>query len=251
MLSQIEAGASERLRLRENYGTVIREPNSNERRPMPVYTIYVDTGEEHSYAAKPLDGDFKQVFPDGFDFDPNSNDPAAPGNMIRQPDKTYIQRKFGYQGVPVLLEHLPSRVQLDGPKRKLTDLLISNSVLLVSDRFRSVVQDLEPDRHQFAPVKLVWNDGSQAADFFWFYPCARVDGMDRAATTHELHRERNWKHTPGGTYVVSLNRVGDHNIWIDPRILAFDFPFVTEKFKRSMDDVEVEGVGYREIQAVN
>jgi hypothetical protein len=228
-----------------------RNTLSIERKPMSVYTIYVDASEEHNYGAKPMDGDFKQVYPVGYEFDPNSNDPAAAGNMIRLPDRTYVVKKFSYQGLPVHLEYLPSKVQLDGPKRSLTDLLMSNNVLLVSDRFRSVVEDLEPDRHQFAPVKLVWNDGSPAADFFWFYPCARIDGMDRAATTHELHRERNWKHTPGGTYVVNLSSVGDNNIWIDPRLLAFDFPFVSDKFKRSMSKSGVDGIGYREILTTN
>lgn len=216
---------------------------------MPVYTIFANTGEEYRQGTKPLDGDTKKVYPVGFEFDPNSNDPSAAGNLIRQPDRTYVQKISTYQGVPVDLTHLPTKVEIGGPKRILTDLLRSNSIFMVSDRFRSVIEGLEPGRHQFAPVELVWADGSHAADFFWFYPCARVDGMDREKTTHELHREREWKRVAGGEYVVSLNQVGAHHVWVEARLTSGSV-FVSEIFRRAASRAGVTGVGYNEFSAV-
>jgi len=217
---------------------------------MPVYTIYVDTGEDYSTAAKSLDGNFKKVYPAGFEFDPESSDPAAPENTIRQPDRSYVQKTFARQGLRVVPDHLPKTVQLEGPRRDPGDLLISNSVPLVSQRFQAMVEGLEPGRHQVAPVELVWTDGSHAGSFCWFYPCARVDSMDREKTTHDLHRGRYWKRTPGGVFVVSLARVGAHHVWIDPRVLAFDLPFVSAEFRGAALEAKLSGIGYHELPAV-
>ncbi|MCV0429714.1 MAG: hypothetical protein K5905_30110 [Roseibium sp.] len=222
-----------------------------ENNKVPVYTIFEKTDDNVSYVVKPLNGDFKKVYPSGFEFDLNSNDSAAIGNVIRQSDRTYIEKKFSYQGVPVHLKHLPTSVQIDGPRRPLTDLLISNSIFLVSNRFRAVVEELEPQIHQFASVELVWKDDLYAGNYFWFYPCARVDGMNRVETTHELRRDRYWKEVFNGNYVVDLLRVGNNNIWIDPRVLAFYHPFVSETFKKAMDTAAVSGVGYHEVSTTD
>lgn len=225
--------------------------SSTKREPMPVYTIFPDAGSKYNYAAKPQDGDFKQVYPAGFEFDPHSNDPAAARNMIRQPDRTYVRKLFVSQGLPVTPDHLPSKVKIDGPKRSLTDFLMSHSVFLVSSRFRSVVEELEPNRHQFIPVDLIWRDGSPAGVFFWFYPCARVDCMDREATTHTfIERIGLWKYVSDGKYVVNLDQVGNHQVWIDQRLTAFDYPFVSAAFRAAADKAGLKGVGYNELPAV-
>ena len=74
---------------------------------------------------------------------------------------------------------------MGGQERQLTDLQRAHDIFLVSDRFRQVVEKLEPGVHLFAPVELVWEDGSHAASFFWFYPCSRVDGIDREAAPQD------------------------------------------------------------------
>ncbi|TJV04208.1 MAG: DUF1629 domain-containing protein, partial [Mesorhizobium sp.] len=68
------------------------------------------------------------------------------------------------------------------------DLMMHNS-FFVSGKFREVVEKLEPGLHQFVPVELLWKDGSHAASYFWFYPCNRIDGMDREQTTHEFREK--------------------------------------------------------------
>lgn len=125
---------------------------------------------------------------------------------------------------------------------------MAHSIFLVSEGFRNVVEELEPGVHQFSPVELLWEDGSHAASFHWFYPCARVDGMDRVQTTHELDdKAQLWVPKPGGKYVVSLEQVAGHHIWFDPRLAAFNLPFVSDTFKRAMAEAGVTGIGYHEL----
>lgn len=207
---------------------------------MPVYTLYADIGKEQNHAATPLDGDFKQVFPAEPEFHPVAK-------AVRLADGSLLFQRFAYQGVRVHPEHLPTKVEIGGP-RSLTDLLQSNSLLLVSGRFRSVVEAVEPGHHQFVPVEVVWRDGTHAADFFWFYPCNRVDGMDRQETTHRLNEKSGlWTNVPGGAYVVNLDQVDDHHIWIDQKLSAFDLPFVSETFREHAESAELVGVGYHRI----
>jgi hypothetical protein len=208
---------------------------------MSVYTIYVDASDEHNYSAKPMDGDFKQVYPVGIDFHPVAK-------AARMDDGTLVYQAFRNQGMKVDATHLPTKVKIGGPKRSLTDFLLSNSVLLASPDFMAVVEGLEPNQHQFVPVQLVWEDGSHAADFFWFYPGARIDGMDRENTTHEFNEQSGlWQNTSNGKFEVNLDQVGNHVLWIDPRLAAFDLPFVSETFREAASKANLRGIGYHEL----
>lgn len=51
----------------------------------------------------------------------------------------------------------------------------------------------------------------------------------------------------GGQYVVNRGQVGEHNIWIDPRMNSFKRPFISEVFKQAMADAGASGIGYHEL----
>ncbi|CAN7688464.1 imm11 family protein [Mesorhizobium sp. LjRoot246] len=210
---------------------------------MTVYTIFDDTGEDYSPGFALLDGDMKKVLPIGFEFHPVTN-------RAKLSDGTSVKKKEFYQGVRVDPTHLPTKVIMKGRKRELTDLQRAHNIFLVSDSFRQVVEGLEPGIHLFKPVELVWEDGSHAASYFWFYPCVRLDGMDRKHTTHELTDVGLWINKPGGQYVVNLEQVAGHHVWIDPRMNSFDLPFVSGAFKRAMADAGVRGIGYHELPTI-
>jgi hypothetical protein len=211
---------------------------------MAVYTIFNDTGEEYISGFTLLDGDMRKVLPVGFECHPVTN-------RARLSDGTSVKKNEFYQGVRVDPTHLPTRVTAKGRKRQLTDLQRTHNIFLVSDGFRKVVEGLEPGIHLFNQVELVWEDGSHAGSYFWFYPCVRVDGIDRQQTTHELREKAGlWMNKPGGQYVVNLAQVADRNIWIDPRMNSFDLPFVSEAFKQAMADAGVRGIGYHALPTV-
>ena len=220
------------------------QPVAHERKnPMAVYTIYNDTGEEYIAGFKFLDGDMKQVLPVGFEFHPVTGG-------ARLADGTRVKKKEFYQGVRVDPTHLPTKVMWKGKKRQLTDIQQAHDIFLVSDSLRHVVEELEPGTHLFAPVELVWEDGSHAASFFWFYPCVRIDGMDREHTTHELDEKAGlWVFKPGKKYVIGLKQVAGHHVWIDPRLTSGSV-FVSGVVKQAMADAGVRGIGYNEFPTV-
>ena len=209
---------------------------------MPVYTIYNDTGEEGISGYELLDGDMDKVRPQGYEF-------VAPTYSVILDDGTIIRKGRMSTGLRNDPTHLTTKILWKGRKRQLTDLQRAHSSLLVRDNFRKVVEALEPGVHQFEPVEIVWRDGSSAGQFFWFYPCTRLDGMDREHTTHTLHRERVWDEVSGGKYVVSLKRIGSHHVWFDKRAM-WHLPYVSAAFKQAMAEAGVNGIGYHECEAV-
>ena len=163
---------------------------------MSVYTFYADPGADYGRRADPIDGDRNKVWPVGFDFHPVTH-------AARLEDGTSVKKSSIYQGVPVDATHLPKKVRVGGGKAPPVDVITHNG-FIVSDKFRQVLDQLEPG-HQFAPTELVWKDGSHAASYFWFYPCNRIDCLDREHTTHELRGKSGlWMQKPGGHSVHSL-----------------------------------------------
>lgn len=209
-----------------------------------AYSIFNDTSEEGFSGFQFLDGDMKKVAPGGFDFHPVTH-------RVKMPDGTSVRRNEFYQGVPVDATYLPTRVVWKDKKRRLSDLQRAHNIFIVSDLFRRTIEELEPGVHQFELVKMIWADGQPAGDFFWFYSCNRIDGMDRVLTSLEFREDTGrWKIKPGGKFVVNLAQIGGRHIWIDPRLAVFDLPFVSEAFKRAMTDAGVKGIGYGELEAI-
>jgi hypothetical protein len=209
---------------------------------MPVYQIYNDTGEEGISGSDMLDGDIGKVQPEGYEF-------AAPTYSVILSDGTIIRKGSITVGLRIDPTFLPTKIRWGGRKRELTDLQYARGSMLVRDNFRQVVESLEPGLHQFEPVDIIWKDGASAGQFFWFYPCARLDGMDRELTTHTLHRERVWDEVSGGKYVICLKQVSGHHVWFDKRAM-WHFPFVSDEFKEAMTHAGVNGIGYYEREAV-
>jgi len=138
-----------------------------------------------------------------------------------------------------------------GGKRDLGDLLKMSSHFLVSKKMRDVIEALEPGVHQFQPVELIWKDGSHAADFFWFNPCNRVDGMDRKHTTHDFN-EKIGKWIFAGErrkYVVNLTQTAGKHLWVDSRLLSHSI-FVSEEFKKAVGGAEILGVGFNKFDVI-
>lgn len=70
---------------------------------------------------------------------------------------------------------------------------------LVSANFRSVVEQYDPDQHQFLPVRMEWKSGEWVGkDYFWMAPGNRVFAMDVIKTQPpmiELRSGPDW-HNP-------------------------------------------------------
>ncbi|WP_415156263.1 imm11 family protein, partial [Maritalea sp.] len=135
-------------------------------------------------------------------------------------------------------------IRWGGGKRDLGDFQKMASHFLVSVKLRDLIEELEPGVHQFQPIELIWKkDESHAADFFWFNPCNRVDGIDRTHSTAKFDEKTGkWKYE-GGEFVVNLEQVAGHHIWVDSRA-SFGTNWVSEAFYNAAHQAGIKGIKF-------
>lgn len=204
---------------------------------MQTYNIYCNADEDRQYMKTPLDGDMHKVGPEGLDF-------TKPPHSLKIDEGGRIRQNDTNAGVRVDPTHLPTKIQMGGRRRKLDDVQYTLSTFFVSEKFRQVMESLEPGKHQFEKVDLLWKDGSAASDqqYYWFFVLQRLDSIDHEKTTHEFNG-MSWKWIKGGKYVVSAKSVGNNVIWRE-MFIGFNYPHITKKFKEAMDMAGVTGIGY-------
>jgi hypothetical protein len=97
-----------------------------------VWFLGQDSGEMYDYGGiDALDGDWQKVQPLDLSDD----------------DGIRIKATCSNQGRPLDTAFIPTRMRVDGPKRKLVDTLPTYSALLVAEQFRDAVEALEPGVH--------------------------------------------------------------------------------------------------------
>ena len=103
--------------------------------------FYTPPGSSTAWSMKWLDGDWKKV---------SMIDPTPDGGTAL----IGIVRHF-MAGRPIKPDHMPTMLYPTKKVTKFPDYFTSAGPgLVVSEKFKSVVESLEPDRHQFFPIKL-------------------------------------------------------------------------------------------------
>lgn len=201
----------------------------NEKEEEMVYRLFYDSQEKYSYDVKYLDGDFDKVL-----------------TVDLTPDEGRTIRSFNmYAGRAIDGSHLPRKVMLEGPKRKITDYY-SAGAFLVDAKFKTVVDELEPDTHQFFPVELVWKDSSLAGERYWFFPCNRLDTVDCEKTTK---KKRNlWSQRGDGEIIFNKSKIGTHHIWIDKFMTSDIGVLVSDEMHDALVAAGVTGMGFNAFQ---
>lgn len=195
-----------------------------------VYRIFPDYPGMHRYGMKHLDGDQRKVV--AIDLAPDEAK-ILPSNSI-------------FAGRPVDTTHLPTKVQQAGPKRKFKDIS-PDGLYTVSEKFREVVEGLEPGVHQFVPVEFVWKDGTHAAKRYWYFPCNRLDSVDREKTTEELVEGIRWRPTKKPNFVFSRSQIGDCHLWRDKFMPPSYGPFISNSLYEAFMEAGIEGLGVEEL----
>ncbi|WP_432283705.1 hypothetical protein SLT36_17615 [Aminobacter sp. BA135] len=191
-----------------------------------VYFLSHENKEVYSYVYRALDGDVSKI--QAADLSRDVGIRIRPG--------------YSYYGRPVEATYIPTTIELTGPKRPIPDIYDA-FVLTVSAKVKDVIESLEPGVHQFFPIEYVWNDGSHAADRFWFVPCNRLDTVDRAKTTFEF---RNVWFLDGSKNELVFNRsqIGNHHVWID-KFIVMPTPAISEALKAALDAAGITGAHYQ------
>ncbi|MBB5697795.1 imm11 family protein [Sphingomonas yantingensis] len=145
--------------------------------------------------------------------------------------RRYPLMRYGY---PVVPDSAPKTVLWSSRRLPPPDYAFGNNeIMLVSGRFRDLVERFEPDVHQFLPVDMVHKKGEAPFDtFYWFVCCQLIDSIDPDRTTlawdgddYEEHmddgfRRGFWRYdhnvSPPPVPAYSLAAIGDRHLWRDP-----------------------------------
>ena len=136
----------------------------------------------------------------------------------------------------------------------------NNEVMLVSEKFRDLVEQFEPSAHQFLPVEMLHaKDEAPFATFYWFICCQLIDSLDPEHTTitwgpkPELYHESvegmrrgSWRYdqsvTPKQVAVFSLKAIGSRHLWRDPYYTR-NYVNCSDVFGEAMKAAKLSGFG--------
>lgn len=147
-----------------------------------------------------------------------------------------------HAGRPIKPDFIPTRVARGGKKHGIPDVVWGINMYFVNDRFRAVLEGLEPHVHQYFPVDMLWEDGTLAQKMYMLNICNRLDTVSREASTARLSDSgRMWRaHT--GKIVFSLPRIGGHHLWIDKHISKG--AFVSDAFHDALLKAGISGLDF-------
>ena len=146
------------------------------------------------------------------------------------------------------------------------DALGNNEIMLVSPRFRDLVERFEPNVHQFLPVRMLRdeNDAKPFDTFYWFVCCNLLDTLDPELTTltwsgfydermPDGRRRGHWHFDqsvePKQKPVFSLAAIGDHHLWRDAYRVR-DYVHCSDAFGEALLAAELTGFGLRHYEQV-
>lgn len=151
---------------------------------------------------------------------------------------------------------LPTKALAKGRKRKLADYFSMKLAQFCSPAFRDLVEELEPGVHQFEPLTLVWNDGSEAGRYFWFTPCQRIKTLHQELLYPPIYRKSGlWDQrdesgvrVKNPRFVFSRQLIGNHHIWCDPQMDGMIY--VSDRFEEMAKARGIAGIRFAEEETV-
>jgi hypothetical protein len=135
-------------------------------------------------------------------------------------------------GRRIKLDHIPKYLKRRGAGI-IVDYTSSRGLLCVSDKFKSIVEGVEPDVHQFIPFDIVGTRKAVIARMWFMVVCNRLDSVDREHTTLILWKGAIWspaqdfpswewppEYDPSkpNRLVFNLSQIGDRHLWFDKHV---------------------------------
>jgi hypothetical protein len=198
---------------------------------------------ERKAAGKPLDGDVHAI------------------TLLDQTPELGL-RHAGSSGPQILdsgrainPQHLPGTIQLGGP-RSVVDYEGRKGLLCISSAFKAVIDRLEPELHQFFPVRLVDKRGKHLADHWFWVVCNRIDSVDREHTSLIFREYGRWvapadladDESPSGfdrsqpiRLVFNLGQIGGAHFWRDKYLLPGDL-YCSYEARDAIAEAELTGI---------
>lgn len=136
-------------------------------------------------------------------------------------------------------------------KRKLLDYEGAYIGWTVSDRFRDLIEEIEPGVHQFQRIRFIAKDRSLLADRWFWQVCNRVDSVNREKSDWVLLGRdiQSWSppskrlRIDGKHHLVfGLTQIGDAQFWYDKHISTT--LLVSDAAKSRIEVVGITGVHF-------
>lgn len=135
-------------------------------------------------------------------------------------------------------------------KRKLLDYEGAYIGWTVSDRFRDLIEAIEPGIHQFEPIRFIAKDRSPLADRWFWQVCNRIDSVHRGLSN--LTFKQNgivWRPPPKPTVpriVFDLSKIRTANFWHDKHLSSGTF--VSDIAKERVEAAGITGVYFKYLE---
>jgi hypothetical protein len=170
-----------------------------------VWNIGFDDGMGVTYSMKELDGDIRKI-----EYVDTTREMKTVGGGFEMGKLNC--------GRPIKPDNVPTKFEWGGPKnRKLPDAIYGRQMLLVSDRVKAIVEQFEPEVHQFFPIDVIYKSNNELArKMFFLNICTRLDSVDHELSTVTM--EYNTWDPATGVFVFNLDQIGDHHLWRDKHI---------------------------------
>lgn len=130
-------------------------------------------------------------------------------------------------------------------KRPLLDYEGAYIGTAVSDRFRALIEEIEPGVHQFEPIRFITKDGAPLADRWFWQICNRIDSVHRGLSNLVLMEGAVW--TPPEKpevprSVFALSSIGSAQFWHDKHTTSG--VFVSDAAKEAIEAARITGVHF-------
>lgn len=128
-------------------------------------------------------------------------------------------------------------------KRKLLDYEGAYVGYSVSDRFRDMIEEIEPAVHQFEPIRFVAKDGTLLEERWFWQICNRIDGM-HAELSNMVFVVRGWcppAKPEVARLIYDLKKIGNAQFWHDKHTKG---AFVSDAAKDRIDAAGITGVHF-------
>ena len=161
------------------------------------------------------------------------------------------KREQGYWVDP---ETLPKKILWANGARPLPDVL---PWFVVSPRFRELIEQMEPQVHQFVSAEIYrTRQGQPAATYYWLIVGQRLDSVDREHTTYawqdgsrgvwvdEVVNTTTWEFTPipGAKLFFSNALIGARHLWHDPHVLTHNNRLCSDALASAITERGFSGV---------
>lgn len=174
------------------------------------------------------------------------------GQKFKSEHRILNRSMFG----PMPAEYLPNVIHADPRKTvKIWDFVKTSTGHLVSEKFKTFLEALEPNTHQFHPVELIRTKGDVLQQHYYFLPGQRIEcifpdgepGLEIYWEYNDMFpKEKKIPSIMGAehssTAVVSKPSVAGKHLWVP--IICGTGHFVSDEFKQKFEAAKLTGASF-------